>query len=100
MTAVLPILLKFGPWLLAAAGVLFGLFRHQQAKADIAAAKAQGAAADEKIAQAQAADAQANAAAQAAAADAGAARASEETDIAGMPASEVRNELQDWTRGS
>ncbi|HIH2621652.1 TPA: hypothetical protein ACYLIB_005606 [Burkholderia cenocepacia] len=100
MTAILPILLKFGPWLLAAAGMLFGLFRHQQAKTTSAAAKAQSAAADEKVAQAQSADAQANATAQAAAAEAAAARASAETDIAGQPASEVRNELQDWTRGS
>ena len=44
MTAILPFLLKLGPWLIAAVGVLFGLFRHQQAKADIASAKAQRAA--------------------------------------------------------
>ncbi|WP_241301208.1 hypothetical protein [Burkholderia cenocepacia] len=100
MTAIFPILLKFGPWLLAAGGILFGMFRHQQAKADVAAAKAQGAAAAEKVARAQTADAQANAAAQAAAVDAGAARASADSEIAGMPASEVHNELQDWTRGS
>ncbi|WP_186249157.1 MULTISPECIES: hypothetical protein [unclassified Burkholderia] len=100
MTAILPLLLKLGPWLIAGAGVLFGLFRHQQAKADIAAAKAQGAAADAKVAQAQTADAQANAAAQAAASDAGAARTSADSQIAGMPASEVHDELQDWTRGS
>jgi hypothetical protein len=30
---VIAILLKSGPWLLAAAGVLFGMFRHQQARA-------------------------------------------------------------------
>ncbi|VWB70721.1 hypothetical protein [Burkholderia lata] len=100
MITVLPILVKLGPWLLAVAGILFGLFRHQQAKADSAAAKAQGAAADEKIAQAQMADAQASEAAQAAANDAGAARTSADSQVAAMPASEVRNELQDWTRGS
>ncbi|WP_256946654.1 MULTISPECIES: hypothetical protein [Burkholderia] len=40
MTAILPILVKFGPWLLAAAGVLFGMFRHQQAATATAKAAA------------------------------------------------------------
>ncbi|MCO1396429.1 hypothetical protein [Burkholderia cenocepacia] len=37
---IIPILLKFGPWLLAAAGVLFGIFRHQQAATATAKAQA------------------------------------------------------------
>ncbi|EKS9815533.1 hypothetical protein QDD76_007075 [Burkholderia cepacia] len=37
---MLPILVKFGPWLLAAAGVLFGMFRHQQAATATAKAAA------------------------------------------------------------
>ncbi|OXI63094.1 MULTISPECIES: hypothetical protein [Burkholderia] len=37
---IISILLKFGPWLLAAAGVLFGMFRHQQAATATAKAAA------------------------------------------------------------
>lgn len=40
MTTILPLILKLGPWLLAMAGVLFGLLRHQQAATATAKAQA------------------------------------------------------------
>lgn len=60
--AILAALAKFGPWLLGLAGVLFGAFRHQQAKADQAKAAQQVAEADKRAADNDAANAQANAA--------------------------------------
>lgn len=59
MTAILPILLKFGPWLLAVAGVLFGMFRHQQAATATAKAQAQVADAKATVAASNVAAAQA-----------------------------------------
>jgi len=59
--AILAALAKFGPWLLGLAGLLFGAFRHQQAKADKARAAQQVAEADKRAAVNDAANAQANA---------------------------------------
>jgi hypothetical protein len=67
---IIPILLKFGPWLLAAAGVLFGMFRHQQAATATAKAQAQVAETKATVAAGNAAAAQVGQ--QAAAAAAGA----------------------------
>lgn len=69
MTAVLAALVKFGPWLLGLAGVLFGAFRHQQAKAEQSKAAQQVAEADKRAADNDAANAQANAAGAQAGAD-------------------------------
>ncbi|QDX22545.1 hypothetical protein FP568_15640 [Pandoraea pnomenusa] len=61
---IVAMLLKFGPWILGIVGVLFGVFRHQQAKTATAEA-------GQKIAEAEQAKAQ-NDAALAAANQAGA----------------------------
>lgn len=79
------------------AGVIFGLFRHQQAKATRAAADQKVAEAQTQVAQQQTAEAQANATAAQAGGDAAAARTQIESDVAGEPVQEVRNDLQDWT---
>jgi hypothetical protein len=56
LTGAFHFLAIFGPWIAAAAGILFGMFRHQQAKAATAKAAA-------SVAQAQVSVAQGNAAA-------------------------------------
>ena len=60
MTAVLTILAKIWPFILMAGGVLFGMFRHQQAKTATAQADQRVAEADAKVARNNAALAQAN----------------------------------------
>lgn len=62
MNAILTILADAWPLVLAAVGVLFGLFRHQQAKSATAAAKQKEAEAAAHAAQNDAALAKANAA--------------------------------------
>jgi hypothetical protein len=98
MTALLPLLIKIGPWLLGALGLAFGLFRHQQAKTATAQADAAKAQAGQQVAVQQVAEAQANADAQKAGSDAAAARTAVDNAVAAKPADEVRNELQNWTR--
>lgn len=98
MSAILPLLLKFGPWLLALAGIVFGAFRHQQAKTITAQAGQKVAEAQQQVSAEQAAEARANADAQKSGSDAAAARSGIENQLAAQPADEVRNELQDWTR--
>lgn len=60
MTALLAILSQIWPYLLAGGGVLFGMFRHQQAKSAEAAANQKVAQADEHAAQVDAVQAKAN----------------------------------------
>jgi hypothetical protein len=60
MTALLEILAKAWPFLLAAGGVLFGIFRHQQAATATAKANQKAAEADARAAQNDAALAKAN----------------------------------------
>ncbi|WP_143747993.1 hypothetical protein [Burkholderia sp. JKS000303] len=98
MISVVPLIFKIGPWLLAAAGVVFGLFRHQRAKVDSAAADKMVAEASAQVAQLQTAEAQASATAMQAGSDAAAARTGINNDLTGMSAEEVRDELQAWTR--
>lgn len=95
----LALLMKFGPWLLAALGVLFGMFRHQQASTATAKANQKVAEADARAAQNDAVAAQANEAA----AQTGAAAVKERTDvenqIASAPAGESARILRDdWSR--
>lgn len=99
MTALLPLLLKIGPWLLALAGAIFGAFRHQQAKTAAAQANQKVAQAQQQVSEQRAAEAQANEAAQKAGSDAATARTDIENQIATQPKDEVRNELDKWTRG-
>lgn len=82
MTALLAILSEFWPFLLGAAGVLFGLFRHQQAKSETAAAKQKAAEADAHAARNDAALAQANQAGAQAGADNAKVRLDEDADAA------------------
>jgi hypothetical protein len=98
MTALLPLLIKIGPWVLGALGIAFGLFRHQQAKVVTAQANAVKAQAGQQVAVQQVAEAQANADAQKAGSDAAAARTAVDNAVAAKPADEARNELQNWTR--
>ncbi|ALJ98710.1 MULTISPECIES: hypothetical protein [Burkholderia] len=103
---IIPILLKFGPWLLAAAGVLFGMFRHQQARAvtaqagqKAAEAQATAAAAREQVAQSANAEAQANADAAQAGAAAAKERSDAETNVGALPAGGAEQQLRDgWSR--
>lgn len=84
--------------LVALSGVVFGLFRHQQAKVATAQADAVKAQAGQQIAAQQVAETQANADAQKAGSDATAARVAIDNAVAAKPVDEVRNELQNWTR--
>jgi hypothetical protein len=99
MTALLDIVVKVWPFVLAAAGVLFGVFRHQQAK--VATAKA-----DQRIAEAEARAAQNDAALSKANEDAAtqtAASAKERTDVENRvadaaPGDAARSLRDYWTR--
>lgn len=99
MTAIIA---SIWPYLLSGAvalgGVVFGMFRHQQAKTATAQADAAKAQAGQQVAAQQVAETQANADAQKAGSDAAAARTDIDNAVAAQPTDEVRNELQDWTR--
>ncbi|MBU9196032.1 hypothetical protein MJS38_14740 [Burkholderia gladioli] len=81
-----------------AAGIIFGLFRHQQAKATTAAADQKVAEAQAQVAKQQTADAQANTTAAQAGSDATAARTATESVVSGMSTEEVKDALDPWTR--
>ncbi|WP_186130184.1 hypothetical protein [Burkholderia gladioli] len=81
-----------------AAGIVFGLFRHQQAKATTAAADQKVAEAHAQVAQQQTADAQANSTAAQAGSDAAAARTATDGAVSGMTTEEVKDALDSWTR--
>jgi hypothetical protein len=96
---IVALLLKFGPWVLGILGVLFGAFRHQQAKTATAEA-------GQKVAEAQKAQAQ-NDAALAAANQAGAqigadnekVRRDEDSIAGNLPAGDADRVLHDeWGR--
>lgn len=98
MTAALAILAQIWPFLLAAAGVVFGLFRHKQAQTSEAQARQKEAEAAQQIAQQRQAEAQANADAQKAGSDATAARTDIDNQVSAKPTDEIRHELDAWTR--
>lgn len=86
MTAVLlDLLAKAWPLILAAAGILFGLFRHQQAKTAIANANQKAAEADVRAAQNDAALAKANETAAQAGADNAKVRQNEDAAAGALP---------------
>ncbi len=85
MTAALAILAKIWPFLLAAGGVIFGMFRHQQAAKTEAQAKQREAEADAHAAQAEAIQAKANQDAARVGADNAKVRLDEDAAIAGEP---------------
>jgi uncharacterized protein YpuA (DUF1002 family) len=99
---MIAILASIWPYLasgtVALAGVVFGMFRSQQAKAATAQADAAKAQAGQQVADQQVAETQANADAQKAGSDAAAARTDIDNAVAAKPADEVRNDLQNWTR--
>ncbi|MEQ0776190.1 hypothetical protein ABLT15_28185 [Paraburkholderia tropica] len=106
MTAILTLLASSGilKWLgIAAAGAiaLLGAWLHGKSSGAKQAAQESAVAvadAQKQVAQVQASEAQANEAAQKAGSDAAAARTQIENEVAAQPPSEVRNELQNWTR--
>ena len=98
MTAALAILSDIWPFLLAAAGVVFGWIRHLQARAAAADAKATAARAEQQLAHQKEAEAHANADAQKAGSDAATARVDIDNQVAAKQPDEVRNELDRWTR--
>lgn len=85
MTALLEILAKAWPFILAAGGVMFGMFRHQQAKTATAKADQKAAEADAKVAQNDAALAQANQAGAQAGAENAKVRRDEDTAAVALP---------------
>ncbi|TDV06076.1 hypothetical protein [Paraburkholderia caballeronis] len=97
ITAHLGVLLGL---LTGAGGVLFGLFRHQQAKTATAQAAQVKAEAQQQVAAQQVAETQANADAQKAGSAAAVVRTDIDNQVAATPPSEVHDELQNWTRGS
>ena len=96
------ILAPFLPYIIAALGVALGGFgiawgrkTSQTATAQVDAAKSDAVA---QVRTQQVAEAQANADAQKAGTDAAAARATIDNEVAAAKPSEVRNDLQNWTR--
>ena len=85
MTAILSILADAWPFVLAAVGVLFGLFRHQQARTAAAEAKQKEAEADAHVARNDAAAAQVNQAGAQAGADNAKVRRDEDSVAAAEP---------------
>lgn len=81
----LALLMKFGPWLMAALGVLFGIFRHQQASTATAKANQKAAEADARAAQIDASLAKANETAAQAGADNAKVRRDEDNTAGALP---------------
>ncbi|WP_245641413.1 hypothetical protein [Paraburkholderia bannensis] len=85
--------------LMGASGVIFGMFRHQQAKAATAAAGEQVAQANQKVADNQNAEAQANAAAAQAGAKAVSGASNAQSDVDALPDGGAASELlNEWSR--
>lgn len=85
--------------LFGAGGIVFGMFRHQQAKAATAAAGEQVAQANQKVADNQNAEAQANEAAAQAGAQAMKGANDAQTEVDALPPGGAANELlNDWSR--
>ncbi len=99
MTAALEILAQAWPFLLAAAGVLFGWVRHKQAQATVAQAGKQVAEAESKVAAVEKAEAEANAAAARGGAEAAKERTNVENGIAaGAPGESAKRLRDQWSR--
>ncbi|AQW31432.1 hypothetical protein JK151_08815 [Ralstonia syzygii subsp. celebesensis] len=77
--------IKIGPWLLAVLGVLFGVFRHQQASTATAKADQKAAEADARVAQNDAALAKTNETAAQAGADNAKVRQNEDAAAGAVP---------------
>lgn len=64
LTTIIAALLKFGPWLVGVAGVVFAAFRHQQASTAMVKAAQREAEADAKVAQMERTESETDAAAE------------------------------------
>lgn len=96
---IVALLLKFGPWALGLLGVLFGVFRHQQAKTATAEAGQKIAEAEQAKAQNDAALAAANQAGTQAGADNAKVRRDEDAAAGNLPAGDANRVLHDeWER--
>lgn len=94
---IVALLLKFGPWVLGILGVLFGAFRHQQAKT--ATAEAAQKVSEAQKAQNDAALAAANQAGAQTGADNAKVRRDEDATAAGLPAGDAGRVLHnEWGR--
>lgn len=89
------VLLKFGPWVLGLLGVLFGAFRHQQAKTATAEAGKKVAEAEQAKAQNDAALAAANQAGAQTGADNAKVRRDEDSAADALPAGDANRVLHD-----
>ncbi|ALS63635.1 hypothetical protein [Pandoraea apista] len=99
MTAFLALLVKVGPWVLGVLGVVFGAFRHQQAKTATAEAAQKVADAQKAQAQNDAALAAANQAGAQTGADNAKVRRDEDATAAGLPAGDAGRVLHnEWDR--
>lgn len=99
LTTIIGALVKFGPWLVGLAGVVFAAFRHQQASTATAKAAQREAEADAKVARVEKTESEADAAAARAQADAVEERANVENEIATGAAGESADRLRsDWSR--
>lgn len=96
---IIGMLLKFGPWVLGLLGILFGAFRHQQAKTATAEAGQKVAEAQKAQADSDAALAAANQAGAQAGTDNAKVRRDEDANAAGLPAGDAGRVLHDeWGR--
>lgn len=96
---IVAMLLKFGPWVLGLLGILFGMFRHQQAKTATAEAGQKVAEAEQSKAQNDAALAAANQAGAQAGADNAKVRRDEDATAGNLPAGDAARVLHDeWGR--
>ena len=97
--SVAALLLKFGPWVLGILGVLFGAFRHQQAKMVAAQAGQKVAESQKEQAQNDAALAAANQAGAQTGADNAKVRRDEDATAGNLPAGDAGRVLHDeWGR--
>ncbi|WP_191623282.1 hypothetical protein [Pandoraea fibrosis] len=98
---VVAMLFKFGPWVLGTLGILFGIFRHQQAKTSTAIADKEKAQTEAKVSNMEATIAMANEKAVQAGAAAAKERANVENSIASGKSGDslrVRRRRNDWSR--
>lgn len=97
--SIVALLLKFGPWMLGILGILFGAFRHQQAKTATAEAGKKVAEAEQAKAQNDAALAEVNQAGAQTGADNAKVRRDEDDTARNLPAGDAGRVLHDeWGR--
>lgn len=99
LTTIIAALVKFGPWLVGVAGVVFAAFRHQQASTATAKAAQREAEADAKVARIEKSEAEADAVAGRAQANAMKERTNVENEVSAGAAGDSGDRLRsDWSR--